>query len=75
MSRFRIIPLDPAFKTAEVLAPDRATALHIIAQAGCPAARVERDGQHVFDAKLDENGVWSIIPAPATESEIPVRTA
>ena len=75
MPRFRIIPFDSDFIATEVLAPDGATALYIIAQARCRAARVECDGRPTFDARLDENGVWAIFPVISVECEIAVRTA
>lgn len=63
MPRFTIIPQDPDLKAAEIIAPDGATALYIIAQAHCPSARVKCDGQPAFDARLNDYGVWSIFPA------------
>lgn len=60
MPRFRIVPSDQSYPSAEISSLDPSAVLHIVERLGCHEARVLSDGQYRFSVDLSDSGVWRI---------------
>jgi hypothetical protein len=60
LPRFKIIPTDQSFSSAEIVALDAAAVLNIVGQLDCGAADVLQDGKYTFSVRLSRNGLWTI---------------
>lgn len=60
MPRFQIFPTNQSFSSAEVIAPDGASALVMIDRLECEEADVFRDGEYCFSARASPSGMWCI---------------
>ena len=60
MPRFQILPIDQSYSSAEVVALDAASVLHMVQRLDCGEADVMRDGAYCFSVRLQEKGLWCI---------------
>lgn len=60
MPRFTVVPADPHFASAEIVAQDAGPALHVISQTKCGEADILEDGRYAFSLRLGTSGVWCL---------------
>lgn len=69
MPRFKILPTDPSFSSAEVTALDAGVVLNVVGQLRCQEADVQKEGAYAFSVRLGDNGVWSIFQRESGDDE------
>lgn len=60
MHRFKILPIDQAYASAEVTALDAGAVLNIVSRLECKEADVLQDDVYAFSVRLSDSGMWSI---------------
>ena len=60
MHRFRILPTDASYSSADIITSNTADVLATVQRLECKEADVLRDGEYFFSVRISENGAWSI---------------
>ncbi len=60
MPKFKILPADQSYSSAEITAADAAAVLGVVGQLNCRDADVLQDDVYSFSLRLNESGMWSI---------------
>lgn len=60
MPRFKILPTDSSYPSAEISALDAGSVLNVVSQLNCHEADVLEDEVYKFSVRLSGSGLWSI---------------
>jgi hypothetical protein len=60
MPRFKILPTDQSYSSAQITALDAGAVLGIVDRLDCKEADVLQDDVYSFSVRLGSNGIWSI---------------
>lgn len=64
MARYKILPTDQSYSSAEINALDPSSVLHVVQRLNCKEADVLHDGVYSFSVRLADGGMWSIFQRP-----------
>lgn len=65
MPRFKILPTDQSYSSAEITSSDPSAVLNVVCQLNCREADVLQDDVYSFSVRLSANGMWSIFQRDA----------
>jgi hypothetical protein len=68
MPRFKILPTDQSYSSAQITALDAGAVLGIVDRLDCKEADVLQDEVYSFSVRLGSNGIWSIFQRPGHDT-------
>lgn len=69
MPRFKILPTDQSFHSAQIVARSEVEVLGIVARLDCKEADVLQGGAYLYSVRLDASGIWYIFQRDEPESD------